>query len=88
MADDSSIRETENESLISNPGLISLRQAATRSVCIYDGYECRSPRYILRARVVGLAMLDYFTLCRVINSRSTAYNHLSSGYYCLAHIHC
>jgi len=39
------------------PRLVSMRQAATRSVCSYDGYECRSPKYIPHARVVGLDTL-------------------------------
>ena len=65
MTDDNSILDAEDETLMGVPGLVSLQQAATRSVCSYDGYECHSPRYILHARVVGLAKLDYFTLCRV-----------------------
>ena len=86
--DNNSILETESESLLGVPGLVSLQQATARSVCTYDGYECRSPRYFLHPRVVGLATLDYFTLCRVFvlfNSRSTAhyyYTRLLSGYYC------
>ena len=55
----------ESESLMGIPGLVYLRQAATRSDCRYYGYKCHSPRYILHARVVGLATLDYFTICRV-----------------------
>jgi len=55
------------------PGLVSLQQAATRSVCRYDGYECYSTRYIPYTLVVGLATPDNFTLCHVIDSRSTTY---------------
>jgi len=88
VTDDNSILDTESETLMGVPGLVSLQQAATRSVCSYDGYECHSPMYILHARVVSLATLDCFTLCRVIDSGSTTYTHLLSGYYCLAHIHC
>jgi len=52
----------ESESLVGIPGLVSLREAAARSDC---RYKCHSPGYILHARVVGLATLDYFTLCSV-----------------------
>ena len=79
VTDDNSILDTESETLMGVPGLVSLQQAATRSVCSYDGYECHSPRYILHARVVSLARLNYFTLCHVIDSGSTAYTHLLSG---------
>ena len=65
MPDDNTILETESKSLMGVPGSVSLQQAAARSVCTYryDGYNCCSPRYFLHARVVGLAMLDYFMLC-------------------------
>jgi len=75
MANDSSIHETENKSV---PGLIYLQQAAARSVCRYNSYECRSPRCIVHTRVVVLATLDYFTLCLVIDSRSTTYYFIHS----------
>jgi len=86
MTEDNSILDTENETLMGIPGLVSLQQAATRSVCRYDGYKCHSSTYILHTRVVGPATLDCFTLCHVIDSGNTAYTHLLSGYYCLAHI--
>jgi len=70
------------------PGLVDLQQAAARSICSYNGYKCRSSRYILHARVVSPATLGYFMICRMINSRSTAYTHLLSGYDCLLHNHC
>ena len=86
MADNNSILETESESLMGIPWLVSLRQAPARSIYRCDG---RSPRYILHARlrVVGLAMLNY---C-VFDCRSTAHyfiNDLLSSYCCLAHTHC
>jgi len=70
------------------PRLVSMRQAATKSICSYDGYDCHSPKDIPHARVVGLDTLDYFMLCYVSDSRSTAYTHLLNGYYCLVHIYC
>lgn len=70
------------------PGLVALQQATARSICSYNGYECHSSKYILHARVVSPATLDYFMLCCMINSRSTAYTHLLSGYYCSLYNHC
>jgi len=48
MADNNSILETESESLMGIPWLVSLRQAPARSIYRCDG---RSPRYILHARL-------------------------------------
>jgi len=51
---DNSILETGSEFLMGVPALVSLQQAATRSICRHVGYKCCSvdlttPEYSLRA---------------------------------------
>jgi len=54
-----------------------------------DGYNCCSPRYFLHARVVGLAMLDYFMLCvwSVVGAPPPIYKLLYHRFTKLANFH-